>query len=185
MKDVPTRTRSRRRTFLWLLLAVVLVAVWAVISESSGAQAIQEFLGLKHDQLIVNATFSVAPNNFRYYKFSLPADASNFTLVGQFAASVRNPNTDPLKSADAGSDNTIEAFVFSESGFSVWQHGSTPDAVYDSGKIAGSKIQAELPAGAGSYFLIFSNKFSPVAAKNVNAIVSLRHQSRLFEWFHR
>jgi hypothetical protein len=186
MKAVPTKTTPRRRrTFLWLLIAALLAAViWAFSSGGPGAQGIQEFVGWKHDQVIVNATFLVTPNNFRYYKFSLPLDASNFSVVGHFASAARNPGTDQGKPADAGSDNTIEAYVFSESGFTAWQHGSAPAAVYDSGKIAESKIQAELPAGAGNYFLIFSNKFSPATAKNVNAAVTLRHKSRLFQWFH-
>ena len=37
-------------------------------------------------------------------------------------------------------------------------------------------MQAELPAGAGVYYLIFSNKFSPKTAKSVNASVLLAVQ---------
>jgi hypothetical protein len=187
MKAMPTKTKPRRRrTMLWLLLAVLLAAtIWAFSSEGPGAQGIQEFVGWKHDQVVVNATFLVTPNNFRYYKFSLPLDASNFSVVGHFASAAHNVSSDQVKTADAASDNAIEVYVFSESGFTLWQHGVAQSALYNSGKVSQGKIQAEVPAGAGNYFLIFSNKFSPATAKNVNATVSLRHKSGLFKWFHR
>jgi hypothetical protein len=46
-------------------------------------------------------------------------------------------------------------------------------------------MQADLPAGAGVYYLVFSNKFSSKAAKSVNATVLLRYKSWLPESVRR
>jgi hypothetical protein len=51
--------------------------------------------------------------------------------------------------------------------------------------VSEGKVQAELPAGAGIYYLVFSNKFAPKTTKNINASVLLRYKSWLPEWFRR
>jgi len=76
-------------------------------------------------------------------------------------------------------------YVLSEAAFAVWQNGYAATSVYESGRVAEGTIQAELPAGAGIYYLVFNNKFSPKTAKNVTATVSLRYKSWLPEWFRR
>ena len=59
------------------------VIVWAVTSDSSGAQQLQEFVGLKQDRVILDSSFSVGPHTFRYYKFALPEGSVNVAVVGQ------------------------------------------------------------------------------------------------------
>jgi hypothetical protein len=46
-------------------------------------------------------------------------------------------------------------------------------------------VQADVPAGAGIYYLVFSNKSAPKTAKSVHANVLLRYKSWLPEWFRR
>ena len=68
-----TPPRRKRRVLLWLLLAILVgVILWAVTSDSTGAQQVQEFVGWKQDRPILDSAFSVGPHTFRYYKFALP-----------------------------------------------------------------------------------------------------------------
>jgi hypothetical protein len=75
--------------------------------------------------------------------------------------------------------------VMSESAFVVWQNGYATSNVYDSGRVSHGSLQADLPSGAAIYYLIFSNKFAPNAAKQVNADIMLRYKNWLPESFRR
>ncbi len=186
------RRPQPKRWTLWFLLAVLLgVVVWAVTSESSGAQAVQEFVGWKHDQTILDTPFSVGPHTFRYYKFALPEGSVNVAMVGQFTASsdtssgVNRKDKDKDKSRERDEDQDIEVYVLTEPAFTVWQNGYATSSLYESGRVAEGAIQAEIPAGAGIYYLVFSNKFASKTAKSVHAMALLRYKSWLPEWFRR
>lgn len=186
----PLRPKRERRFILWGLLALLLAAMtWAATSENPFAQGVQELVGWKHDQSILETPFSVSAHNFRYYKFALPEGSLNVAMVGQFASSgLSSKGTtgkDKDKDKDKDADNDIEVFVLTEPAFTVWQNGYATSALYESGRVAQGTVQAELPAGAGIYYLVFSNKFDPKTAKNVNATVLLRYKSWLPEWFRR
>jgi hypothetical protein len=45
----------------------MVVIVWVATSESPVAQQVQEIVGWKHDQTILDTPFSVGPHTFRYY----------------------------------------------------------------------------------------------------------------------
>jgi ribosomal protein L40E len=188
---MPPRRKPKRRVFLWVVLAAIIAAVvWAVASDNPYAQGVQELVGWKHDQTILDAPFSVGAHTFRYYKFSLPEGSVNVAIVGQFTAAneanknSRNVANDSPK--DSNNDESgIEVFVLSEPAFTVWQNGYATSAVYESGRVSEGKVQAELPAGAGIYYLVFSNKFAPKTAKNINASVLLRYKSWLPESFRK
>lgn len=171
------RSRIRQRVVLLALLGVFLVAfVWVTTSENPFAQGLQEMAGWKHDQSILEAPFTVSAHSFRYYKFALPEGSMRVSIVGEFTASTatRSPATN-----DA--DNGIEVYVLSEPAFAVWQNGYAATSVYESGKVPQGKLEAELPPGAGIYYLIFSNKFSSKTPKNVSASVLLRYKNWLPE----
>lgn len=173
----PQLTKPRRHVLLWTGLALLLAFVlWAAISENPYAQGIQELVGWKHDQTVLANPFSVAAHSFRYYKFTLPEGSTNIALIGQFTASANTPR------AQKKSDEGVELYVLSEPAFAIWQNGYTTNSVYESGRVTESSVQADLPAGAGVYYLVFSNKFEPKAAKNVNATFLLRYKSWLPEW---
>ena len=80
-------------------------------------------------------------------------------------------------------DNDVEVYVLSEPTFAVWQNGYATSSVYESGRVSKGEMQAELPAGAGVYYLIFSNKFTTKTSKNVNATVLLRYKTWVPDWF--
>jgi hypothetical protein len=184
---MPPRRRPKRRVFLWVLLAVIVAAVvWVVASDNPYAQGVQELVGWKHDQTILDAPFSVGAHTFRYYKFNLPEGSVNVAIVGQFtAANEVNKNSRNDAKANTGDESGIEVYVLSEPAFTVWQNGYATSSVYESGRVSAGKVQAELPAGAGIYYLVFSNKFAPKTAKNINADVLLRYKSWLPESFRK
>jgi ribosomal protein L40E len=172
---------KKGRIALWVILGVLLGSIlWVATSESPFAQGIQEFIGWKHDQTILDTPFPVTARNFRYYKFDLPEGSMNVSIVGQFTSSSAEKKSPGTKSAAAdGDDNDIEVYVLSEPAFAVWQNGYATSSVYESGRVSQGTMQSDLPAGGGVYYLIFSNKFSSRSTKNINATVLLRYKSWL------
>lgn len=178
---------SKRRYVLWSLLALLLGGIlWVAGSDNPYAQTVQELVGWKHDQAILDTPFSVSPHNFRYYKFDLPEGSMNVSIVGQFtAASPDKKPANPKATSTDGDDNDIEVYVLSEPAFAVWQNGYATSSVYESGRVPKGSLQSDLPAGAGVYYLVFSNKFSNKASKTINASVLLRYKSWLPESLRR
>jgi len=178
--------KRKRRWGLWSLIVVVVAFIlWAMISEGPFAQQVQEFVGWKHDRVILDNAFSVGPHTFRYYKFALPEGSVNVAVVGQFSSAadiVKAASRDKAKSADNDTDNSIEVYVLTEPAFTVWQNGYATSSVYESGKVAEGTMQAEVPAGAGIYYLVFSNKASAKTGKSIHANVVLRYKSWLPDW---
>jgi hypothetical protein len=188
----PPRAKPNRRrlVFLLLLLAVVTFVMWVTTSEGPAAQDIQELVGWKHDQTILDTPFTVGPHTFRYYKFALPEGSVNVAIVGQFAADASNgaPRKEmdtKGKGAKDPQDSGIEVYVLTDAAFTVWQNGYATSSIYESGKVPAGAVQAEIPAGAGIYYLVFSNKSSLKTPRSVRATVLLRYKSWLPEWFRR
>ena len=174
-----------RRILLVVLGALLAGMVWAAVSDNPFAQGIQELVGWKHDHTILDNPFTVGAHTFRYYKFALPEGSVNVTMVGQFTASGDTRGAtrkDSPAAGDKDADGAIEVYVLSEPAFTVWQNGFATSAVYESGRVSHGSVQAELPAGAGIYYLVFSNKFSPKSGKSINANVLLRYKSWLPDW---
>jgi hypothetical protein len=82
-------------------------------------------------------------------------------------------------------DNNIEVYVLTDSAFTVWQNEYATSSLYESGKVDAGNVQADVPAGAGIYYLIFSNKSSPKTPKSIHASILLRYKSWLPDWFRR
>lgn len=184
------RPTYKRRWLLWALLVIlVALALWAATSDSTGAQQVQEFVGLKQDRIILDSAFSVGPHTFRYYKFALPEGSVNVAVVGQFTSAADSQTSsnhkDKTREADKENDNNIEVYVLSEPAFTVWQNGYATSSIYESGGVAAGSVQADVPAGAGIYYLVFSNKAAPKTPKAIHATVLLRYKSWLPDWFRR
>jgi RNA polymerase subunit RPABC4/transcription elongation factor Spt4 len=200
------RARPKRRSFFWVLLVVFLLGLIVLVGTSDNpfAQDLQEMVGWKHDQTVLDKPFSVGPHTFRYYKFSLPEGSVNVAMVGQFSAEAESQSTgshkdkekddrskdrdkgrDKDKDTDKDSDRGVEVYVLTDAAFTVWQNGYATSSLYDSGNVPVGTVQTEIPAGAGIYYLVFSNKSSPKTAKTVHATVLLRYKSWLPEWFRR
>jgi ribosomal protein L40E len=191
LETLPPEIREPRRVrpmIVGILLAVLAgFILWAGLSDSPSAQQIQEFVGWKHDRIILDAAFSVGAHTFRYYKFALPEGSVNVAVVGHFMSAGDGSNVanrkDSTKAKKEDLDNSIEVYVLSEPAFTVWQKGYATSSLYESGKAAEGNVFAEAPAGAGIYYLVFSNRSAPKTGKSIHATVLLRYKSWLPEWF--
>jgi hypothetical protein len=183
--------RPKRRVWVWILLAILFVGVlWVATSDNPIAQQGQEFVGFKQDRIILDSAFAVGPHTFRYYKFALPEGSVNVTVIGHFNSAADVSGADDRKSQATGksknkdtsidnSDNNIETYVLTDAAFTVWQNGYATSSLYESGKVAEASVQADVPAGAGIYYLVFSNKSAPKTPKAIHATVLLRYKSWL------
>jgi len=186
------RPRRSRRMLLWIPVVILVgVILWAVTSDNPVAQQVQEFVGFKQDRIILDSSFSVGPHTFRYYKFALPEGSVNVAVVGQFTSAAEIPpagngKSKPAnKNKDAVDDNSIEVYVLTDSAFTVWQNGYATSSIYESGKVAEGAVHVEVPAGAGIYYLVFSNRSAPKTPKAIHASVLLRYKSWLPDWLRR
>ena len=175
--------RPKRHIFLWVLVGLLLGVIgWVAISDDPFAQGLQELVGWKHDEPILVTPFSVSAHNFRYYKFTLPEGSVHVSIVGQFTSTSADTKAVKPKNKPTDSDGDIEVYVLSEPAFAVWQNGYATSSVYESGRVAKGDMQAELPAGEGVYYLVFSNKYAAKESKNINATILLRYKSWVPEW---
>lgn len=185
MLIAPSKPR-KRRIIPWALLVLFLAfSAWIVLSENPFAQAIQGGLGWKHDNAILDSEFTLQPRGFRFYKFSLPEGSTNVAIVGEFTsviAETKRANGSNKTVPSSQESANIEVLVVSESAFAVWQKGYATSSVYDSGETSQAKLQQDLPAGAGVYYLLFSNKGDTAKAKTVTSTVLLRYKSWLPTW---
>ena len=201
-QGLPRRRDGKPRLALWsLLVALIGLTVWAATSDNPSAQQFQEFVGWKRDQTILDTPFTVNPHTFQYYKFSLPEGSVNVAVVGEFTATSNGGNSgnrkdkdkdkdrskhgNKDKDQDQGNDSNIEVYVLTDSAFAIWQNGYATGALYESGRVAEGTVHADVPAGAGVYYLVFSNKFAPKTMKAVRATVLLRYRSWLPELIRR
>jgi hypothetical protein len=160
--------------------------VWAANSESPSAQQVQEFVRWSHAQTIVDSSASLNSRGFSFTKFTVPQGALNVSITGEFSATAASPGDsngkkvekagNRGKDSDEVRDPGIEVFVLTDAAFAVWSSGYATPTLYESGPITRATINAPLPAGAGVYHLVFSNKNSS-RAKTVDATVLLRYKS--------
>ena len=184
---VPFQPPRRRRYVLWTIF-VLLVALflWLATSSNPLAEALQEFAGNRHDQGLVDVPFSVPAHNFRYYKFSLPEASTNVAIVGDFTVVSETARAKPNSThRPTPTEDGIEVYVLSDSSFAIWQTGYATNSVFESGRVSQGKIEADIPAGAGVYYLIFSNKFAASSTKKIDATVVLHYKNWLPSWFRR
>ena len=84
----------------------------------------------------------------------VPTGATSVNLHGNFTAS-------------GGLTNDVEVFVMSENDFVNWQNRHEAKTFYNSGKVTVGTINVNLPADAGTYYLVFNNRFSLLTQRTV------------------
>lgn len=182
----PPGPRRKRHFFLWTLFFLLLLAfLWLTTSSNPFAEGFQEFAGSKHDQAVVDTPFAVSPHNFRYYKFSLPGGSTNVAIVGDFSATEDIDAAKQTIPPQLDTDKGIEVYLLNEPAFAIWQTGYAANSVFQSDRVSQGKVQADLPTGAGVYYLVFSNKFSSKTGKKVQATVVLRYKSWIPDWLRK
>lgn len=149
---------------------------WIAFSDNPAVQELREDVTGARAQTIIETPFILKPHAFSYYEFTVPPGAVDVKVTGDFkAAGVRSNNR------DKDTDNNIEVYVLTDTAFVAWRDGYSTGSYYESGKTASSTISATLPSGAGHYYLVFSNNFSPLTARNIHATVLLRYRALLSE----
>jgi hypothetical protein len=186
-RPLPARPRRPRRRALWYVVLLLLVTVWISLSSDPVAQQVRDEITGARTQTIVEAAIPVKPQSFAYYEFSVPPGAVNVGVSGQFSAEGRSAKKNDKGNNDKSNnnDNSIEAYVLTDSAFVVWRNGYSTGTCYESGKVSQGNIDAALPAGSGIYYLVFSNRFSQRTDKNVHAVVLLHYQTWMPEWLLR
>jgi hypothetical protein len=117
---------------------------------------------LPHTDTIIDSAFTVDAISSKDYRFEVPPGATDIRVDGHFVAT-------------GGTGNDIQVLVLGEDDFVNWQNGHPARALYDSGKVTQSTITATLP-GPGAYYLVFSNTFSLLTPKAVQARASVRYK---------
>jgi hypothetical protein len=174
----PRRGRIIPLSLLFLLLLGA--GVWAGTSDSAEAQRVQDLVHWSQTQTIVDAALSVNPHSFSAREFTVPPGALKVSITGEFSATAGSPRSGNVNGTEKDKDRDpgIEAYVLTDTAFTVWSTGYSAPTQYESGPLAAGAIDAPLPAGAGVYHLVFSNRGSP-RAKTVHATVLLRYRSWL------
>ncbi len=147
------KTKSKWSLSIFFIL-LALILWWVVTSHSPAAKQLRQFAKQQHTQQINNPAQVINATSYSYFKLDAPPGATNVSLRGNFTAS-------------GGSGNDIEAYVLSEADFVNWQNGHPSNTYYNSGKVTIGNISVSLPANAGTYYLVFNNKFSLLSPKSV------------------
>jgi hypothetical protein len=111
---------------------------------------------------VKNPAFHLNALNFGYFKLDVPSGATSVNLSGNFTA-------------NGGFTNDVEAYVLSADDFVNWQNRHAAKALYSSGKVTVGTLNVNLPADAGTYYLVFNNRFSLLAQKTVIVDVALTY----------
>jgi hypothetical protein len=109
---------------------------------------------------IVNGLATVNAQGYEYYSFYAPSGATNVHVQGSFTAS-------------GGSGNDIIVYIMDSTSFVNWENGHQVGVYYNSGQMTTAHFDVPLPSDSGSYYLVYSNKFSLFSQKNVNTQVNL------------
>jgi hypothetical protein len=92
--------------------------------------------------------------NFGYSKLDVPSGATSVNLRGNFTAS-------------GGFTNDVEVYVFSADEYVNWQNRHAAKSFYNSGKVTVGTFNINLPADAGTYYIVFNNRFSLLTQRSV------------------
>lgn len=103
---------------------------------------------------IGKGALSVAALHYAFYTLPVPPGAHNVKVQGHFEAT-------------GGTGNDIEVFLLNDEQFTNWKNGHATATYYNSGRLTVGDMQAGLPDGGGTYYLIFNNNFSALTAKAV------------------
>jgi len=106
---------------------------------------------------IATGTFVVEPRNFKMFRAVVSDGMANPRLEGTFSAT--------------GARNDIEVTVLDDMQYQNWQNRRRFEATYESGRVTNGTIGVDL--APGTWWLVFSNRFSLLSNKAVTADVAL------------
>ncbi|HEV7646266.1 MAG TPA: hypothetical protein VGO50_20190 [Pyrinomonadaceae bacterium] len=106
--------------------------------------------------IISGASVNIGAGKYQSYSFQVRDTA---LLTGKFRA-------------QGGPQNDIEAYILDQDGFLNWTNNRSAPAYYNSGRLTVGNIDTVL--GAGTYYLVFNNRYSQDDRKTVEASLQLR-----------
>jgi hypothetical protein len=108
-------------------------------------------------------TVPVAAGKFQSFSFRV---ADRAVVIGRFQAR-------------GGPGNDIEAYILDYDGFVNWSNNHSAPAYYNSGRLTVGTIKTLL--SAGTYYLVFNNRYSPVDAKTVEVSVEMKTDNNSYD----
>ena len=109
--------------------------------------------------VIASGSFSVSARTFKPFTVVVPEGASNARVEGTF-------------STTGGANNDVEVTLLEQAQFLNWQNRLKFLPVYESGRVTADKVKIPLPE-AGTYIVVFNNRFSLLSSKTVAAELRL------------
>jgi predicted nucleic acid-binding Zn ribbon protein len=179
-KPIPSATGEAKKTnpleTIWKIFAALVVIIGAIFlfvyisnrksppSSTNPLNAIMRIPLRLHRVTIGTGALTVAAEGFVYYTLSVPPSATQVNIQGRF-------------SATGGGGNDIEVYVLSQDEFINWKNGHPAQTFYNSGKVTVGTLNVTLPNGAGSYYLVFNNRFSLLTPKAVQEDITLSYDT--------
>lgn len=145
---------------IFLFVLFLIVAARSAMNKNAGT--LDQLVKRQHTTTIDKPDLTVASTGYNYFKLEVPAGATSVHLDGNFTAS-------------GGTGNDIEVYVLPESDFVNWQNRHAARSYYSSGKVTVGKFSVNLPADAGTYYLVFDNRFSLFSKKEVEVKGTLNY----------
>lgn len=168
----PERPRTKTGTITGILLGILLTLVvvfWLVNQSNSNnshpiVQQIRPAVPTPQPRVmnLVDTAFTLSAEQGMQWNFTVPPSATDVRVEGTFTAS-------------GGTGNDVEVYLLNDDEFVNWQNRHAVNALYNSGRMTQGTLDAGLPSGAGTYHLVFSNKFSLFSPKAVRASIRLHY----------
>jgi hypothetical protein len=151
---MPVRTPYAIAGVLLILLVIYGYNASQRANPNPAASPIDRIVKQQHTVTAKNPNLHINALSSSSFKLIVPQGATSVLLHGNFTAS-------------GGLSNDIEVFVMPESDFVNWQNGHNAKTLYNSGRVTVGTLDVNLPADAGTYYLVFSNKSSLLTQRNV------------------
>jgi hypothetical protein len=162
-------TKSRNPIWAAIGVAVLLASLgmsWFVQQRTTApapqAQSPQPQL---HTETTGEKAVTIKAGSIYSFKFAVPAGAYNVNLKGRFAAT-------------GGFGSDIETFLVTEDDLVNWENRHPVHALYSSGRVTQETLDVNLPVDTGTYYLVFSNKFSLISPKAMQTDLNLTYYTR-------
>jgi len=107
---------------------------------------------------IANGQFVVEARSYIYVPVTFNYPTQSAKIIGTFRA--------------AGGKDDIKVLVLDQNAMNLFASGNAVFTLYNSGKVGSGNIEVNLP-GNGNYFIVFSNQFSLLTKKTVQAEIYL------------
>jgi hypothetical protein len=114
-----------------------------------------------YTKLIIPGTITVYNNNYLAYQVDVTPAMNNARLSGDFTTS-------------GGSGNDIKVYLMDNTNYLNWSNGHQANSYYASGQVTAGSFNVNIST-AGTYYLIYDNRFSVISNKQVSTHVILEY----------